>query len=482
MATISSPGIGSLLDVNTIVEQLVAIERKPIERLQTEAATIQSKLSSFGLLQSYLGNLRDAADRIGTTSFWSQTGAVSTDPAAVGASAGAAAVPASYSIEVSQLAQAQSLSSRAYADKLAAVGTGTLTIQLGQWSGDLSSFSASSTPAVDIAIGAADNSLDKIRDKINAAGAGVAASIVNDASGARLVIRSSVTGEVNAVRITATDDDGNASDNSGLSALSYDPPGGTGRMTRDIAAKNLAAKVNGLSIGAASNTLTTVIDGLTLNLGKVTSAPVDVKVSLATDQMKKSIGDLVKAYNDINKYIADQTKYDGATKVAGILQGDRATLTVQSQLRGAAGAVSAASSVFSRLSVLGIEAQRDGSLKVDDAKLADALATRPDEVAKAFSADDGVVRGFAVALGDLAAQMIATDGTVTRRSEGFRDSIRRNEKEQDRLEDRVAATRDRLLRQYTALDTRISKLNNLSNYITQQMALFTNSLKSSSGK
>jgi flagellar hook-associated protein 2 len=476
--TITSAGLGSGLDVNSIVDQLVALERKPIEKLQASAAGIQSKLSSFGLLQSYLTNLHDAADKLAQARTWWQTAAVSADAGAVGAASSATAAPGSYLVEVSQLAQAQSLSSKAFTGSTATVGSGTLRIELGAWAADLLAFTPGSAAAIDIVVGAADT-LAAIRDKINAAKAGVSASIVNDGTGARLVLRASATGVEHAVRVTATDDDGNATDAAGLSALTYDPPNGTGRMTQDMVAKDAAAKVNGLSIASASNTLSGVIDGVTLTLSKVTTAAVDVKVTQATDVMKKAVADFAKAYNDVQKYIADQTRYDPDSKNAAALQGDASTLTVQRQLRAALQGVSSASAVFNRLSSLGLEVQRDGSLKIDDAKLADAMATQLDEVSRAFAFDGGEsgAHGFAVTLARLAEQMTESDGVVTRHTEALRERIKRNEKDQDRLEDRVAATRDRLLRQYTALDVQMAKLNGLSNYVTQQMSAFDNLMK-----
>lgn len=478
MPTIASPGLGSKLDVNSIVEQLVALERRPIDRLEVAAQTIQTKLSSFGLLQNYLTNLKDAAERLSGPKLWAQTAATSSDATSVSATSGADTAPGSYLVEVSQLAQAQSLSSKAYAASTAVVGSGTLHLDFGSWNADQSAFTASAKPSLDIVIAPGQDSLAAIRDTLNAAKAGVSASIVNDAAGARLVIRSTATGEANALRIRVSDDDGTPGDAAGLSALAFDPPVAGGRMTQDLVARNATAKVNGLAISSPSNTLDGVVDGVTMTLSKLTTAPVEVRVARSTDVMTKSVNDFVKAYNDINAYIAEQTKYDPDTKVAGKLQGDSSTLAVQRQLRQALQTVSTASSTFNRLSALGLQMQRDGSLKVDGTALSNALTGNLDEVAQAFGRDDAGGRGYAVVLGGLAKQLIATDGAVTTRSQGLRDSIRRNEKEQDRLEERVAATRERLLRQYGSLDTKMSQLSSLSDYVTQQMTMLTKSLRS----
>jgi flagellar hook-associated protein 2 len=477
VATISSPGLGSGLDVSSIVNQLVAIERQPITRLQTQAKSIQAKLSSFGTLQSLFSTLGDAARKLSSADFWKGTVATSADPTAVRVAGGGTAA-GSYAIEVAQLARAQSLSSPVYGSKDTVVGGGTLQFTVGRWSQDLSTFDASAAAPVSVAIAATDT-LAQIRDKVNAAGAGVTATIVNDATGARLVFRSA-SGEDQALRVAVTDDDGNHADATGLSALGFDPQNGAGAMTQDQAARNALATVNGLPIVSASNDLSGVVDGLSLQLLKETSAPVEVSLATDTAAMKTAIGDFVKAYNDLQAAIATQTKYDSGTQTAAVLQGDRTALMLQRQLRDAVQRPSDASSLFERLSSLGIEVQKDGALKLDDRKLSTALADDLPEAIKAFSANSGAVQGFAVAVRELASQVTGFDGAISSRTEAFSASIQRNRREQDRLEDRVEATRERLLRQYSALDTRLAQLNGLSTYVTQQMAVLTASLKSGS--
>jgi len=483
MSTLSSPGVGSGLDVTSIVTQLVAIERKPIDQLQTQATTIQTKLSAFGLLQSYAANVRDSADTLTKASLWTQTKAASSDPAAVSVTSTTTAAAGSYAVEVSQLAQSQGLASGAYADSATTVGSGTLHIEIGTWNAGLTSFLAEpAKTAIDIPISAAEGTLDGIKAKINAANAGVTASIVRDSSGARLVLRSTATGASSSVRISVVDDDGTANDAAGLSALAFDPPTAaaqlppvTGQMSQTQAAKDAKATINGLAITSATNTLANVIDGVTLTLGKVTTAPVDVNVALDTATLRTAVGSLAKAYSDMNAYIASQTKYDAATKKAATLQGDRSTLTLQSNLRATFLSSGTASSVYSRLSDVGMEIQPDGSLKVNDAKLTAALAN-PGELAKLFSSTssaDPAQQGFAVRVKAMAKQLIDTDGAISTRTKGLRDSITRNATQQQQLEDRVALTKARLLKQYSALDTTLSQISGVSSSLTQALAGLT---------
>jgi len=476
MAGLSSPGIGSGLDVNSIVKQLVALERRPIELLQAQATTIQTRLSSFGLLQSYATNMRDIADKLSKPDFWTATAATSTDGTAVSVTSTSTAAAGSYLVEVSQIAKTQSMASKAYADSASTVGTGTLRLELGSWNDALTTFTADATKVpVDIAIGAGENTLDGIKTKINASNAGVTASVITDASGAKLVLTSNTTGAISAVRITATDDDAVNTDALGLSALAFDPPTAAGQMTQTQVAKNLTATVNGLAITSTTNKLENVISGVTMTIGKVTTSPIEVKVALDTATIKKAIGDFAKAFTDINGYITTQTKYDATTKKAAALQGDRPTLTLQSNLRGVFLDDSSASSVFSRLSDVGLQIQTDGSMKVNDTKLTTALAN-PSELAKVFSSvvsSDAAEQGFAVRVKGLASQLIASDGAITTRTKGLRDSVTRNTLQQQKLEARVLLTEQRLLKQYGALDTVMAKVNATNSALSQSLAALT---------
>ena len=241
MATISSAGVGSGLDVNGIITQLMAIERQPLTALQREETKLTTKVSDVGKLQGLVSTMRDKAGSLSSSTLWSQTAGSSADAGAVSVTTTNGAAVGSYSVAVQQLAAAQTVSSRVFtaSDTAAQFGPGTLTIELGTWTGTPTSGFTPKTgaPAVTVTIDAADDTLAEVRDKINAANAGVTATIVNDASGARLAIRSTATGAENGFRISATEtvDDGVAAN--GLSALAYDALGSS-QMTRNQSAAN----------------------------------------------------------------------------------------------------------------------------------------------------------------------------------------------------------------------------------------------------
>jgi len=308
----------------------------------------------------------------------------------------------------------------------------------------------------DITITATDT-LETLAAKVNSSSSGVSATIVNDASGSRLVFTSSTTGTDNAFRITAVDADSANTDASGLSALAFDPAGGTSATTITQPAANAAATINGLPVSSATNSLVNVFSGLTITLSKVTSAPVQLSVAQDTTAIKKSVQTFVDAYNALSSLLSTDLKYDSSSQTAGPLQGDSAASSLQRQLRGLVGEASSASSVFSTLSQVGLEFQTDGTLKINDSKLTSAMAN-PVELKKLFTNVDATTpdnNGFATKLRTLSNAVLGGDGLLTARLSGLSTKLTRNQKDQDTLNDRLEATRARLQAQYTALDAKM---------------------------
>ncbi len=471
MASITSIGIGSGLDIESMITQLVAVERAPVTKLRTEASSLQTKLSTYGKLQSGMSALRDAAAALTRASTWGATTGTSNEAASVSATTSSTTLPGSYAIEVQRLASVQANATGVFASADALVGEGTLRIELGSWAG--TSFTPKAgAAAVDITVGPPAQSLAQLRDTINASNSGVVASVLSDASGARLVLRSAATGQANGFRVAVTDADANNSDGLGLSALAYDPSASILTMAQALAAANASASLNGLPIGAEGNTLSNVLDGMTLTLGKVTTAPVLVEAKTDTASIRKALDTFVTAYNDLNKLLAEQTKYDAASKTAGALQGDSAAISIRAQMRSLLGGSSGASALFTRLADVGFDVQTDGSIKLDETKLANGLANLG-EMKKLFANSDLVTpanNGLAVQLRSMADQVLGIDGTLSTRSEGLRKRIDLNQDRQDLLEDRIAMVEKRLRAQYTALDKQMASLNSLSSYVTQQIA------------
>ncbi|MFG6461839.1 flagellar filament capping protein FliD [Roseateles sp. DXS20W] len=470
MATISSAGLGSGLNVDDIVSKLVALERTPITQISKKVDGLKTELSSYGKVQSALSALRDAASKLTSPSNWAGSLATSSDATTVSVSAGAGAATGNVSVKVEALAQAQTLvSGTSYASSTTTVGQGSLTITLGKWAtdgGDPPTYTgftdkAGATP-ITVNIGAGQDTLAGIRDAINAAGAGVTAAIVNDANGARLTLRSTASGETNAFRIDA---------GGGLSDLGYDPRVGVTSLIQTLPAQNARALINGIDVSSESNTLKEAIDGLNITLLKTSTIPASIAVSQDKDSIKKLITDFTTAYNAVNALLREQTKYDAGTKTAGPLQGDATANGLQSQLRSIIGGTTSLAGSIGRLAQIGLEAGTDGNIKVTDAKLNTALSDL-DSVKKLFMGLDGTNSsndGFAQRIRSYVDGALSTDGRVSAKQAGLQKLIDSNNKSIDKLEDRVALTEARLRARYTALDTQMSKLNGLSSYVTTQM-------------
>jgi len=480
MASISSLGIGSGLDVNGIISSIMNVEQLPMQKLQATASTMQTRLSAFGQMQSLISTFRDASNALTSASAYTVTKATSTNSSAVGASSTATAVPGSYSVSVSKLASTQSTVSASgqFAASTSTVGTGSITISLGTWSTGQTAFTAKpGATDIVIPIGATENTLGAIRDKINASNAGVSATLITDSSGARLAFQSTATGATNGFRVTVADDDLNNTDAAGLSALAFDPPSGTASTQLTQSAASTAAKINGIDVTTDGTTLANVVDGMTFVLSEVTTAPAIVNVTRDTASVKKLMTDFVAAFNGLASYLTSMTNYDSATKTAGLLQGDSLATGLQTQMRQMLGAPGSASTTFSTMSSVGIEFQKDGTVTLNDAKASTALLNLP-ELAKAMSnVDTGNAgnNGFAKKLTVWADALLSTNGTLPSKTKSIQSQIASNTKDQQRMSDRLAATEARIKAQYTALDTTMSSAKALSNYMTQQIETWNKS-------
>lgn len=468
MAAISSPGIGSGLDVQSIVTQLVALEKAPIKQLQTQATSFQTRLSTYGTIKSQVSALGDAAAKLSTSSGWNAVTASSSNATAIGVTAAAGAQATSITMQVQQLAKAQSAASGAVPTG-SAMGSGTLTIALGSWA--TGSFEAGAGAPVSVAI-AAEDSLSAIAAKINEAGSGVSATVLRDASGERLLLRSKETGEANGFQISAVDGDG--ADGNDLGRLAFNPGSGSG-MGQTQAGQNALATVNGVSISTASNRLSDTLPGLTIQLSQVTTEPVEIDITVDLDTAKKNIQSFVDAYNTLSTTLATATRYDEATKRAGALQGDSTATGLQNALRSMMRSVTA-SSPFERLSAIGIEVKTGGTLEIKTDKL-DAALSNLDGVKALFTTttSDPTARGFGLKVKAFADGLVAADGLVSNKTTSIQNSIKRNGLEQERVNDRAARVELRLLAQYNAMDAAVGRLNGLGAFVSQQIALWNRS-------
>ena len=479
MPAITSLGIGSGADLNSLVTQLVAVERQPLQQMRSAASGLQTQVSSYGKLSSLLSGLQSSANKLSNSALWSQSSARSSDDAAVGVVGGSGAAAGNYSVSVSKLASNQTVvAATALSSATAAVGSGTMTLELGEWEQEPLQFVPhvgrnSTTVNVE-----PEDTLTTLRDKINASGGGVTAALVTDSTGVRLSLRSTESGKENGFRVQVSDNDGTPTDNSGLSRFAFDPANNTSGTELKRSGSNAEAVVNGIPVSSASNRLEGVVEGVTFQLRKENFGSAEIAVTSDSDAVKKAIQAFADSYNELSKNISEQTRYDPTSRQGGPLQGDSAVGSIQRQLRGLINSSSGASSAFARLSDVGLQLQRDGTLSVNVTKL-DAALTNPKELRQAFtnldSGGNSANNGFARRYADLATQVLGSDGTLTTRTQSLQKMLTKNSEAQSRLNDRVDRFQQRMVQQYTALDGNLSRLNALSSSVTQQLARINSS-------
>ncbi|MDN4587321.1 hypothetical protein DBA29_02235 [Xenophilus aerolatus] len=482
-ASVSSAGIGSGLDVESIITKLMNVEKVPLTKLQTTASAIDSKISAYGTLQSQFASLQDIANKLATASAWNSKTATSSDATVVKAAItdGARASATSFSVQVSQLAKAQSAASAAVAAG-SATGTGTLKLQLGNWSsGSFVAKDGSSELSIDIT--AADATVSGVAARINAANAGVTATVVTDSTGERLLLRSSTTGESSGFRLQVVDGDGNDADDAGLSRFAFDPAAGAFGMAGAAQAsalqmgQNAHATLNGIAIDSETNTLSDTVPGLSMTLTKETTSAVEVSVAVDNTAITKLANDFVTAYNATNSMLNQATKYDASTKTAALLQGDSTTVSMQNALRRLLSTTTAGN--IPMLSNLGIGVSKagDGSIALDSTKFSAALAKSPADVQTFFTNATGndATQGFGLKLKGLMDTLLGTGGAIASKTASLDKQKKANSSDQDAMNSRLAATEARIRAQYTALDTKVASLNVLSTYITNQIAQWNKS-------
>ncbi len=386
MASISSLGIGSGLDLSNLVSGLLAAERRPLENsLNRRESTLAAELSGIGLMRSAIADFRASLSSLSNADSFTTRSLSNSNTDAIEASVSNEASPGNYSLDVQNLAEQHSLASSSYADINQEIGTGTLTIRFGTITGPgFGSFAVNPDKAAQtLTIDSSNNTLAGLRDYINQNEFGFSAAIINDGSGYRLTLTSDSSGEASAMEITVSDSDGSDVDNLGLSNLAYNA--GAANLIQTQAGEDALLTVNGLTVTSSSNTLNDMIEGLSLTLKQETNGtPVSIQIKENSDALKSSIESLVEDFNSMISQLNDLGK--AGEEESGILVGD-ATLRnfvnsvrshITSEVPGVPGDIRA-------LVDIGITTQRDGSLSIDSGKLNAALSEHPNQVKALFA-------------------------------------------------------------------------------------------------
>ena len=441
--------VGSGLDIQTVVANLVAAERRPVEnRINNAGVAATTKVSALGTvknslsaLQSALEGLTKAASRSAFKATQAENSGFTSTIATDAATGKTLASAGTHSVEVVSLAQSQKLSSTAFG-KDVQLGSGTLSIAYGD-----------KTLTVDIG---EDSTLSDIAAAINkvSGGKGVTAGVVTADDGQHLVLSAVDAGTKGALKISASGAAG------ALQQLTWD--GSSGGLSQTVPATDAVVKVDGFTRTSSSNTVADLIPGVTLNLVKAEpGTPKTLTVSQDTTGLKTNLQAFIAAYNATSSMLRSASAYDAATGTSAVLTGDSGVRSVQQQLR------ATLSANVAELTDLGVIVGKDGSLALEVSTFDKALAADPVGAEKLFGEQGAVSAG----LKDLLkGQVDATTGTLTQRQSALNKQIKTLERELDDLDVRMERVSKRYLAQFTAMDQMVAQMQSTSSYLTQQMA------------
>ncbi len=449
---IQSLGIGSGLDVQSLVTQLVAADRAPLEaRLTRQASSIATSLSAMGSLKGAISTFQSALSPLTTVSQFQVMATSSADETVFTATTSSGAVAGNYGVEVRQLAQPEQLISTAFAGGATTpMGSGNLQVSLGS-----ASFS--------VAVAADKATLADVRDGINAAAnnPGVKATLVYGIHGAQLVLTSVSTGAGNGITLAVSNAAGS------LAQLSYTGAGDT-HYSEAQQPQDAIVVISGVEHHSAGNVVSDAIDGVTLNLHAAKlGTTLNLAVSNDQNAVMANVSKLVEAYNSMQGQFKSLGSYNAATKTGGPLLGDWLLGSAQFQLnRGMTEQVSGLAGSYASLAALGVTTGADGSMSVDSTKLQAALNSDSDSVARLFSGPQGIATRLDASI----TKLLESGGAIAARDTNLATAQKDISDQETALNARMAVVQQRYLKQFNALDALMSSLQSTSNYLTQQLA------------
>ena len=436
MPQIQAPGVGSGLDINSIVNQLMVLERRPLDLLENKQGQAEAQLSAFGQLKSSISSFESAMRNLSSLSKFQIFAPTSSDDTIITASADDTAVEGTYDINVTALAASHKLASNAVTDPAAVVGEGTLTLSVGG-----NSF--------DVTIDSSNSSLFGIRDAVNNASTntGVTATIVNENSGSRLIFTSDDAGTANSLLITASNGAvGNLSQLDGAN------------LTEKRAAADAQLTIDTFPVTSSTNDVAGAIEGVTLRLEGIGASTVDV--ARDDDAIKTSVQDFADAFNELRDEIDKQRE--------GQLEADGTLLALESQiLRELNQGQSITGSNYKFLSEVGVSLDKEGRMQVDSEMLQTSLDTEFRSFVNLLAAPN---EGFAFRLEGLASTVLLPDGLIDAREDGLNETIRRFDDQKANMEFRLEIIEKRIRAQFTAMDALVSNLNATSSFLSQQLS------------
>lgn len=461
-------GIGSGMDISGMVKALSTAESAPktaqLDRLEK---TTTNKVSALGQFKSALSTFQTALGKLNDPSLFEKRSATSSSADTVSIKADSSAAAGKYNVQVMNLAQSSKVALASTANASDSLGSGTLTINVGE-------------EALDIDL--TDASLSDVRDAINAAGkdSGLSASIISDpkGGGSRLVLSSNQSGAGNDINVTVSD--GSSDD---LKKLGFTPPvEGSDATPADDAARVISYSkdanfaIDGINMSSASNTIDDAIEGVIITLNKAQSAEalekletVNLGVSEDKGGVGKAVTDFVDAYNtmfDSVNSLTGVTAVGGDDKkpVVGALVGDSSVRSFMSAMRSELTSPSNAEGIR-MLSDMGITTQRDGKLAVDTTKMNSAVDNNFDQVKDFFTGDKGLM----ARMESKVKPYTDSDGLLAGRTKSLNNTLSSVDAERETLAARITKLEARLFTQFNAMDSLVSQLNSTSSFLTSQL-------------
>lgn len=471
VSAISSAG-SSGIDVNAVVKALMDVERIPITKLNAKESADKAKISAYGAIKGYASSFQSSVKALlssSSSSAFSTFKATSSDTTTLSASASSTAAAGTYAVSVTTLAQSQKLVAVGQTTKTTAISDGvatTITFDFGTISGGTLSggaytgatFTSNGAGTHDVVIDGTNNTLEGIRNAINAGKFGVTASIVNDGSGTpyRLTLSSDKSGVSNSIKITTSGGDGTIN-----TLLGHDPGAvpASQHLNQTVASQNAVFTVNGVSITKTSNTVSDAIEGVSLTLSKEASS-ANLTVVRDSTAVIDAVKNFVKSYNDL--YGAAKT--NSAYKANQVLEGDSTLRSIMSGLRSIASGVVTGGTLANFYEV-GVTFTAAGVMQFDSAKLDGALATNIEDVTNLFNATDG----YATKFDAYATTTIGLGGTISTRLTNIEDRIKRIGLDRDALEVRMKRLEQNYRAQFSNLNILLSSMSQTSSYLSQQL-------------
>ncbi|CCE22443.1 flagellar filament capping protein FliD [Methylotuvimicrobium alcaliphilum] len=446
MAITSALGLGSGIDINGLVSQLVRAEGQPaLNAINRQETSVKSRLSALGTLKSALSGFQAAANKLKDGGLFSKHQAATANDNIATAQASSLAVAGSYSLKVTQLATSHKLITGGvgYSGYDAEIGVGELTLSVGG-------------AAFSVNIDDTNNTLGGIRDTINRAqdNTGVTASIISVDEGYKLVLTAKDTGSANAISMSSTD--------SGLADLADN-------MQQQRPALDAIIEVDGQVATRGQNSISDVIQGVTLDLKTADPDTVfDLDVSVDSKAITEAANDFVKAYNSLMSSVKNLGKFDAETQAAGALIGDSTLRMVQSQIRSEISRpVDSANGDLNSLALIGITIDRNGVMSLDNSKFSEILDGNLGAISDVFSSDQGIANRLSERLD----QYLKTGGVLDSRTKSLSQQLKGFETRRENVQVRLDNLESALLKQFIAMDTAVGQFQATGSFVAQQLAL-----------